>query len=39
MSVASLSLKIITICCYLLINLLTIVFPFKDPGAIPIFKI
>lgn len=39
MSVASLSLKIITIICYSLINLLTLAFPFKDPGTIPIFKI
>jgi hypothetical protein len=39
MKVAPLSLKIITIACYTLINLLTLAFPFKDPGTIPIFKI
>ena len=39
MKVAPLSLKIITITCYSLINLLTLAFPFKDPGTIPIFKI
>lgn len=36
---APLALKIITIICYSLINLLTLAFPFKDPGTIPIFKI